>query len=98
MTAISAMTTTVRAHSSAVKMAVTFGIGKQDRIDDSVGALCRFDGFPERLLAAVIDAIAENHESLPALLLAHQFVRPQIYGVIKMGTASARATAMAATS
>ena len=46
-------------------------VGEEDAVDEGVGTLSGFDGFGERFLAAVIDAVGEDDEGFTALLLFH---------------------------
>src|SRR5215469_5527772 len=74
----------------AAKTAATVGslIGKENAVEESVGALSGFDGFGEGFLAAVIDAVSEDDERLAALLFLHQFVGGEVDGVVEKCTAT----------
>ena len=49
-----------------------FLVGEEDAVDEGVGALRGFDGFGERFLAAVVNAVGEDDECFAALLLFHE--------------------------
>src|SRR5580704_4757386 len=54
--------------------AVSFVVGKQNGIDDRVGALCGGNSLRQSLFATVIHAVRKDNQRLAALLLAHEFV------------------------
>jgi len=53
---------------AAATTAVAFLIGKENAVDEGVGALRGFDGFGESFLAAAIDAVGEDDQGFAALL------------------------------
>src|ERR1700719_1371457 len=70
--------------SEAAAVAVAFFlIGEKDAIDEGVRALRGFDGFGERLLAAAVNAVGEDDESLATLLFFHHFVVGEVDGVVE---------------
>src|SRR5580692_4146777 len=79
-------------HSRAAKpnrALILLFVGKQDRVDQSVGALRGANGIFQRFLAAVVDSIGEHDQRLAALLLLDYFIRGQIDGVVKQRAATA---------
>ena len=66
-------------------------IGKQDAINEGIGALRGGDGFRQSLFAAVVNAIGEYDEGLAAWLLFQQFVGGQENGVVEQCAAPAAA-------
>src|SRR5580700_9988116 len=75
-------------HPESAGTAVFFVVGKQNRIDDRVGALCGGDSLRQSLFAAVIHAVREDNQRLAALLLAHEFVGRQENRVVKQRSRS----------
>src|ERR1700687_3845649 len=64
--------TTAAAHSAARSLAFfAVRIREIDGVDDGVGALGGLDRALQVSLAAAVDAVRENDESLPALLIFH---------------------------
>src|SRR5580698_6407199 len=93
------------AHSSAAHLPaavpVSFVVGEEDGINQSIGTFRRFDGVAQSFFAAAIHAVGKNNERLAALLLFHQLIGRQEHGVVQQSTASAvaaRAAASAPTS
>src|SRR5580692_4268113 len=83
-------------HSKSPGAAVVFVfIGKQDGVDDGVGALGGGNGLGHGFLAAVVHTVRKKDQRLAALLLAHQFVRGQENRVIKKRSTAVPATAAA---
>src|SRR5208337_2086519 len=79
-------------------VSIGFFIGKQDAINEGIGALRGRDGFRQSLFAAVVDAIGEDDDGLAAWLLFHQFVGGQEDRVIEQCAATAPAVRTASAS
>jgi hypothetical protein len=91
-----------RASEAAAAAVVSFLVSEKDAVDKGVRALRGFDRFGERLLAAAVNAVGEDDESLATLSLSHQFVGGEVDGVVEKRAAavavSMRTTAVPATS
>ena len=74
-----------------------FLVGEEDAVDEAVGALGGFEGFAERFLATVVDAIGEDDERFAALLLFHQFAGGEVNGVVKESAAAVTVAVRAVT-
>src|SRR5271156_3460869 len=96
--AASAQPTRVPAAVPAVASAVSvsFLISEENRIDECVGALRRFDGVAQSLFAPVVHAVGKYHDGFAPLLFFHQIVRRQIHRVIQQRPTSAIAAMRAA--
>ncbi len=77
-------------------MAFVF-VGKEDAIDESVGALGGLDGFQQRFLAAAIDTVGQDDDGFAALLFFHDFVGSQPDRVVKKGAGTAAAVSATTT-
>ena len=64
-------TTHARSAEAAAAAVAFFLVGEENAINQGIGALRGFDGFGERFLAATVDAVGKDDESLAALLLFH---------------------------
>jgi len=74
-----------------------FLLGEEDAVDEGVGTQSGFERFVERFLAAAVDAVGEDDEGFPALLLFHEFVRGEINGIIQESAAAVTVAVRAAT-
>src|ERR1700722_1355427 len=79
----SAHRTTTHATKSAPRCGKSFVILEQNRIHDRVRFLRNLNGRRQRLATPVIDAIRQNDQRLPPLLLLHQLVSRQINAVVQ---------------
>ena len=76
-------------HSMARSLAfVVARLREIDGVDNGVGTLGGLDRALQVSLAATVDAVRENNESLSTLLFFHQFIRRQKNGVVKLRTAA----------
>jgi len=71
-------------------------VGEEDAVDEGVGALSGFDGFGERFLAAVVDAVGEDDEGFAAPLFFHQLVGGEVDGVVEKSAAAVTVAVRAA--
>src|SRR5579872_332658 len=63
-------------------------VGKQDRINHTVGPLSRLDGGLQGFLAASVISVGKNDKGLAALLLFHQFIGSEVDGIVQQGAAA----------
>src|SRR5580704_11071821 len=73
----------------AAAVSVSFVVGEEDGINQSIGTFRRFDGVAQSFFAAAIHAVGKNNERLAALLLFHQLIRCQEHRVVQQRAASA---------
>ena len=66
-----------------------------DGVDGHVGAFGRIDRFVQRLLAAPVHAVGEDHQRLPAVFGLHQLIRGQKNRVVELRAAAAGAWLLA---
>jgi hypothetical protein len=77
-----------RSPEAAPVAVVSFLVSEKDAVDKGVRALRGFDCFGERLLAAAVNSVGEDDESLATLLFFHQFVGGEVDGVVEKRAAA----------
>src|SRR5277367_528001 len=82
---------TAAAASIPAPISIALFVGKQNGVDQSVGALGGGDSIEQSFLAAPVDSVSENDDRFASLLLFHDFVRRQIDRIVKQGSATAPA-------
>src|SRR5438552_3797191 len=79
---IAAAATTHAAYSGAAEAAQRFVIREQNGIHQRVGALSRFNRAGQADLAAIVYAVGEQDERLPATLLPRDFIAGEQNGIV----------------
>src|ERR1700722_24002 len=82
-----AHSTSVAAAVAAAISSVLFLISEKDRVNKSVRALGRFDAVSQTFFAAAVHSIRKDDEGFASLLLFRDFIRCEVYRVIKQGAA-----------
>src|ERR1043166_8010783 len=81
----------------ASAIAIGLVVLKENGVDHSIGALGRFDGLVQSLLASHVNPVRKQNDSLAALLLRHQLVRRQVARVVEQGPAAMMSSRAAGT-